>query len=88
MTEQQCTLQIGPRLELEIVKVEEGLCDGKVLYHGFVHKTAGEAAQQKRHLTEKEAEDQLRAKRRHQQVRNRASVSWQEICYIQLESLY
>lgn len=62
------SLQIGPRLELEVVKVEEGLCDGKVLFHSFVHKTAGQAALQKRHLSEKEQEEQLRAKRRHQQV--------------------
>ena len=48
--------------------MEEGLCDGKVLFHSFVHKTAGQAAQQKRHLSEKEQEEQLRAKRRHQQV--------------------
>ena len=65
---QRAVLQIGPRLELEVVKVEEGLCEGKVLYHSFVQKSAGEAAQQKRHLTEKQMEDQLRAKRRHQQV--------------------
>ena len=64
--------QIGPRLELEVVKVEEGLCDGKVLFHSFVHKTAGQAAQQKRHLSEKEQEEQLRARRRHQQV----SIMW------------
>lgn len=61
-------LQIGPRMELEVVKVEEGLCDGKVLFHSFVQKTAGEAAQQRHHLSEKDAEEQLRAKRRHQQV--------------------
>lgn len=65
---QYTMLQIGPRLELEVVKVEEGLCEGKVLYHSFVRKSAGEAAQQKRHLSEKQIEDQLRAKRRHQQV--------------------
>lgn len=31
--------EIGPRLRLELVKIEEGMCDGKVLYHRYVHKT-------------------------------------------------
>ena len=25
--------EIGPRLQLELTKIEEGMCDGKVLYH-------------------------------------------------------
>lgn len=31
--------EIGPRLRLELVKVEEGMCDGKVMFHRYVHKT-------------------------------------------------
>ena len=31
--------EIGPRLRLELVKIEEGMCDGKVLYHRYIHKT-------------------------------------------------
>jgi ribosome biogenesis protein SSF1/2 len=31
--------EIGPRLRLELVKIEEGICDGKVLYHRYVQKT-------------------------------------------------
>lgn len=31
--------EIGPRLRLELVKIEEGMCDGKVLYHRYVRKT-------------------------------------------------
>ena len=58
-------LQIGPRLELEVVKVEEGLCDGKVLYHGYVKKTPGEASHQQ---SEKQKERELKEKRRKQQV--------------------
>lgn len=30
-----CILQIGPRLTLQLVKVEEGLAQGEVLYHSF-----------------------------------------------------
>ena len=31
--------EIGPRLRLELVKIEEGMCDGKVLFHRYVRKT-------------------------------------------------
>ena len=31
--------EIGPRLRLELVKVEEGMCDGQILYHRYVQKT-------------------------------------------------
>ncbi len=58
-------VQIGPRLEMQIVKTEEGLCDGAVLYHAHVQKSAEEAGQQQQEVDEKEA---LRAQRRRQQV--------------------
>ncbi|RXG52720.1 Suppressor of SWI4 1-like protein [Armadillidium vulgare] len=31
--------EIGPRLSLELVKVEDGMCNGTVLYHKYVTKT-------------------------------------------------
>ena len=34
--------EIGPRLKLKLIKIEEGVCDGEVLYHQFVTKTAEE----------------------------------------------
>lgn len=34
--------EIGPRMTLRLVKVEEGLCDGKVMWHEFVTKTKEE----------------------------------------------
>ena len=58
-------LQIGPRLELELVKGEEGLCTGRVLFHAHVSKPPQEAAAQQ---TAVEDREQLRAKRRLQQV--------------------
>ena len=34
--------EVGPRLSLTLLKVEEGLCDGATLYHKLVSKTKGE----------------------------------------------
>lgn len=36
--------ELGPRLQLELVKIEEGICDGQVMYHAFVTKTEAELA--------------------------------------------
>ncbi len=58
--------QIGPRMELEVVKVEEGLCAGRVLFHAHRSKTREEADAQEGEVVEKE---RLRSERRRQQVR-------------------
>lgn len=41
-------------MDLELLKVEEGLCGGAVLYHAHVQKTADEAARLEREAREKE----------------------------------
>ncbi|XP_055649205.1 LOW QUALITY PROTEIN: uncharacterized protein LOC101923740 [Falco peregrinus] len=56
--------EIGPRMTLQLVKVEEGLAQGNVLYHSFVHKTESEV---KEILARKEAKLQLKAERRRKQ---------------------
>ncbi|KAJ9610253.1 rRNA-binding ribosome biosynthesis protein [Cladophialophora chaetospira] len=52
-------VELGPRLRLRLVKVEEGICDGRVMWNEFVTKTASQekALDQKweKRRTEKEA---------------------------------
>lgn len=36
--------EIGPRLKIKLVKIEEGICDGEVLYHEHIKKSAEEIA--------------------------------------------
>eukprot|EP00823_Brevimastigomonas_motovehiculus_P006823 TRINITY_DN57_c0_g1_i2.p1 TRINITY_DN57_c0_g1~~TRINITY_DN57_c0_g1_i2.p1 ORF type:complete len:430 (-),score=89.00 TRINITY_DN57_c0_g1_i2:341-1630(-) len=43
--------ELGPRLKLQLIKVEEEFCGGKVLFHQYVHKSKEEVKQ----LTEKKA---------------------------------
>ncbi|KAG2428710.1 hypothetical protein HXX76_011414 [Chlamydomonas incerta] len=59
--------EIGPRLDLELVKVEEGLCEGAVLFHAHVAKSAEEAAAL---ADRREERERLRAERRQQQDAN------------------
>lgn len=37
--------ELGPRLTLQLIKIEDGLMDGEVLYHDIVQKTAEEIAE-------------------------------------------
>ncbi|XP_072015648.1 suppressor of SWI4 1 homolog [Amphiura filiformis] len=37
-------VEIGPRMKLQLVKIEEGLCQGEVIFHQFVSKTQDEVA--------------------------------------------
>ncbi|XP_065829296.1 suppressor of SWI4 1 homolog [Oscarella lobularis] len=66
--------EIGPRLCLQLVKIESGLCDGEVLFHQFVTKTKEEV----KALREKKASlKRLKNQRRKQQeanVRKKAAV--------------
>jgi ribosome biogenesis protein SSF1/2 len=35
-------IELGPRMRLRMIKVEEGICGGKVMWHEFLHKTKEE----------------------------------------------
>ena len=52
-------------MELEIVKAEEGMCAGQVLYHQHIHKSETEVNAQTEEIKDRE---ELREKRRKQQV--------------------
>ncbi|WFD36147.1 hypothetical protein MCUN1_003022 [Malassezia cuniculi] len=59
--------EIGPRMELRLVKIEEGLNGSEVLYHDYVHRTAQETAAQTRAAEERR---RLAAERRAEQEKN------------------
>lgn len=59
--------EIGPRMELELVKVEEGMCEGRVLYHAYVNKTEEEVLALERKKVDADA---LRKKRKEEQEAN------------------
>ncbi|KAL4880049.1 Brix domain-containing protein [Aspergillus karnatakaensis] len=35
-------VELGPRLKLRLIKVEEGLCDGRVMWHDYINKSQKE----------------------------------------------
>ncbi|KAM7533238.1 hypothetical protein Aperf_G00000118925 [Anoplocephala perfoliata] len=60
--------EIGPRLTLQLIKIEEGVNSGTVLYHSWQKRTPQEIAQQE---AEFRARDALRAQRRAEHERRR-----------------
>ncbi|KAF1987282.1 Brix-domain-containing protein [Aulographum hederae CBS 113979] len=57
--------ELGPRMKLRLVKVEEGMCAGKVMWHEFVQKTDEEkkAMEQLWEKRNKEREERRRVQR-------------------------
>lgn len=45
--------ELGPRLKLKLVKIEEGVCRGNVVYHSYVNKSKGEIKAQMDELKRK-----------------------------------
>lgn len=35
-------VELGPRMKLRMTKVEEGVCDGKIMWHEYIHKSKEE----------------------------------------------
>ncbi|XP_012291603.2 suppressor of SWI4 1 homolog isoform X1 [Aotus nancymaae] len=59
--------EIGPRMTLQLIKVQDGIGEGKVMFHSFVRKTEEEL---QAILEAKEKRLQLKAQRRAQQAQN------------------
>jgi ribosome biogenesis protein SSF1/2 len=38
-------VELGPRLRLRMTKVEDGVCDGKIMWHEYIHKSKEEIKQ-------------------------------------------
>lgn len=60
-------VELGPRLSMELIKVEQGLGEGNVMFHAFVHKTPAEVKE----IQEKsEQKTRLKKHRRDEQDHN------------------
>ena len=53
-------VELGPRMKLKLIKVEEGLCGGKVMWHDFISKSAAEAEEQDQEWEKKRKEKEER----------------------------
>lgn len=63
--------EIGPRMTLELVKIEDGLCDGEVLYHTYVSKTSEEVSELRQRNMEKKRLKEQRKREQEENVRRK-----------------
>ena len=59
--------ELGPRLQLRLIKIEEGLCRGNVVFHAYQTRSAAEIRKQFDSLKSKR---ELKEKRRAEQEEN------------------
>ncbi|KAJ1033952.1 hypothetical protein NDA16_000160 [Ustilago loliicola] len=65
--------EIGPRMELKLVKIEEGCNEGAVLFHEYIKKSAQEVTQQHRdHVEKKKLQEQRRLEQEQNVERKKA----------------
>ncbi|XP_076248584.1 brix domain-containing protein peter pan [Calliopsis andreniformis] len=67
--------ELGPRLTLELIKVEDGLLDGEVLFHEYIHKSEEEKLLIKKKREEKK---KLKEKRKKIQEENKRKKELQK----------
>ncbi|QLG70458.1 hypothetical protein HG535_0A03980 [Zygotorulaspora mrakii] len=66
--------ELGPRLKLKLVKIEEGICSGRVLHHEYVKKTSAEIkALEKRHAEKMRVKEQRRKEQEENISRKKAT---------------
>lgn len=59
--------EIGPRMDLELIKVEEGVCSGEVTFHAYIVKSEEEKADLEKRIRERREQKE---RRREAQERN------------------
>lgn len=58
-------VELGPRMRLRMIKVEEGVCNGKIMWHEYIHKSPEEikALERKWEQRRKEKEERKKIQR-------------------------
>jgi len=65
--------ELGPRMTLKLIKIQEGINDGEVLYHSFQSRTPDEVMKLKQEKMEKVKEKNLRKMKQADDVAKKAS---------------
>lgn len=61
-------VEIGPRLRLQLLKIEEGFCEGEVLYHHHVSKSPEEIAKLREEMNRRKADKDARKRLQRENV--------------------
>ncbi|KAK2192009.1 hypothetical protein NP493_41g06030 [Ridgeia piscesae] len=63
--------EIGPRMSLQLVKIEEGMAEGNILYHEFIKKTEEEVAATQAMRKKKQKQKEQRKHKQQEDVRKK-----------------
>ena len=65
-------VELGPRMTLRLVKIEEGLLDGEILHHEFVEKTEEEKKEIRENRERRKREKEKRKKEQEKNIRKKS----------------
>lgn len=61
-------VELGPRMKLRLIKVEEGLCEGKVMWHDYITKSAEDEKIMEKNWDQRRKEKEQRKKQQRENV--------------------
>ncbi|RJE26299.1 ribosome biogenesis, protein [Aspergillus sclerotialis] len=61
-------VELGPRMKLRLIKVEEGLCEGKVMWHDYISKSAEEEKAMEKNWDQRRKEKEQRKKQQKENI--------------------
>ncbi|VDN28748.1 unnamed protein product [Gongylonema pulchrum] len=71
--------ELGPRLTLELTKIEEGVDEGEVLYHAYISKTVKELVRLRKELPKKKKiKEKMRIRNEHRVIRRLKTLDEQK----------
>jgi ribosome biogenesis protein SSF1/2 len=67
-------VELGPRIKMRMVKVEEGVCEGRVMWHEFVTKSKAEEKELENKWTKRREEKEQRKKEQKENVQRKKEL--------------
>ena len=61
-------VELGPRMKLRLIKVEDGVCDGKVMWHDFITKSEAEIRKLDKNWDTRRKEKEKRKKQQRENI--------------------
>ncbi|RAK95123.1 Brix domain-containing protein [Aspergillus ibericus CBS 121593] len=70
-------VELGPRLKLRLLKVEEGLCEGRVMWHDFIKKSEDDVKKLDKNWDQKKKEKEQRKKQQKENIEKKKQAKAQ-----------
>lgn len=67
-------VELGPRMKLRMTKVEEGVCNGKIMWHEYINKTKEEIKEMDKKWEQRRQENEARKKIQRENVEKKRKV--------------